>query len=373
MNITTEPKPQVRPQTPQSRPGWEILSLQRKKLMGLAAVLVVLYHFTAELTRCTLPSPVIQAARWLYACAVPLGVAIFLFMSGMGLYFAMMKGPSLREFYRNRYLSLLITYGLWGFLFWTVADYFIRGAGEKRFLTDLLLLSFWRNGDHSFWYVAVVIVFFLLYPLLFRLLRGENRFRLLNYLLLLGLDAGICFALKAYAPGCYANIEICLLRFPVYLAGIWYGDKIYRRLPFSLIDRLLIALILLARLLSILYYTCYGYTPWIYQRVLCDYASLVFMLLAAWIFTRWPLKRITKALTTVSAISLELYLTHLSIWNLLSYFNLHRPFYFILLVGMALVLSAGLHLVSADLVIRWKASVIPFIDRKLQSIARWRS
>lgn len=343
--------------------NWGILSDHRDKLMGLAAILVVILHFTADLTYSGLPDPIPLTARRLYACAVPLGVAMFLFLSGMGLYFSMRKGTSLRVFYRNRYLNLLITYGLWGLVFWSIADFYIRGSGLKRFLVDYSLYSFWRYGDHSFWYVAAVTIFFLIFPLLYILLRPENRLRKVFFVLILGLTAYYALWLKDAHPYYYSYIEIYVLRFPAFLLGIWFGAKVYDRAPFSKWDIVLLTGTALARLAAVIDYAVYHRGMWVYQRVLCDCASLVFMVLAAIFFAKVDCRRLSGFLKRVSGYTLELYLTHLSMWNLLGHYKLNGPQFFLPMLALAVVLSILLHRLTILIRNLYMKTAVPLGDR----------
>ena len=96
------------------------------------------------------------------------GVDMFLFLSGVGLWFSWAKHPSLAHFFRNRYVRI---YPAW--LIMATAHYlpqFLSGqGGYSRNALDLAAnilfnWSFWRADDLAFWYIPAIMMLYCLAP-----------------------------------------------------------------------------------------------------------------------------------------------------------------------------------------------------------------
>lgn len=134
------------------------ISTYRDALMGLAILWIVLFH--AEVTFPAWCRPLMWLKETGYG-----GVDIFLFLSGMGLYYSLQKNPSLSRFYRNRAVRILPTY-------WIV----VLGAA----LMELVLLhrrtpilelfymastvGFWLNAAKFDWYIPSLVVLYAVFP-----------------------------------------------------------------------------------------------------------------------------------------------------------------------------------------------------------------
>ena len=84
-----------------SRPvSIELISKYRTELMGIAMLLVVLFHGYVPQT------------SWFYGLKRMgnVGVDIFLFLSGIGLWFSWRSTPNLKHFYKQRFLRVYPTW-----------------------------------------------------------------------------------------------------------------------------------------------------------------------------------------------------------------------------------------------------------------------
>lgn len=92
---------------------WGLLSKYRTKLMGIAIIWIMLYH--GNEIGMILPEPleiinfVLEKGRG--------GVEIFLFLSGLGLYYSYSKNPDMKRFYRRRIVRVIFPYLLISLLF----------------------------------------------------------------------------------------------------------------------------------------------------------------------------------------------------------------------------------------------------------------
>lgn len=77
---------------------WKDLSRYRGELMGAAIIFIVLFH--APLARA-------DAFFGLRRCG-NIGVDMFLFLSGIGLWYSWVKTPSFKQFYKRRLLRIFL-------------------------------------------------------------------------------------------------------------------------------------------------------------------------------------------------------------------------------------------------------------------------
>lgn len=75
---------------------WKDLSRYRGELMGAAIIFIVLFHMSL---------PRSDAFFGLRRCG-NIGVDMFLFLSGIGLWFSWVKNPSTKQFYKRRLLRI---------------------------------------------------------------------------------------------------------------------------------------------------------------------------------------------------------------------------------------------------------------------------
>lgn len=107
------------------------------------------------------------------------GVDMFLFLSGIGLWFSWCKLPSFRSFYLHRcrriYPAWLIMSGLF------YIPRFLHGSHSfnewLNLLGNLLCGSgFWLYGDLTFWYVPAIMLLYVFAPFYMQLLKRSRRF-----------------------------------------------------------------------------------------------------------------------------------------------------------------------------------------------------
>lgn len=139
----------------------EYLSKYRTELMGFATIWVMLFHFKANMFIAPLNS---------FSSIGYGGVDIFLFLSGFGLFFGYEKHKSLGQFYYRRFIRIYPLYFFVIILCSLLAD-------EYNMINILLkstglgyYLPFIPNASYE-WYVPTIILFYLLFPILHKLLK----------------------------------------------------------------------------------------------------------------------------------------------------------------------------------------------------------
>lgn len=128
------------------------ISRYRSELMGWAIVWVMMLHFTFIQLK-----PLGFVAQYGI-----IGVDIFLFVSGYGLFFALEKGSSLRSFYRRRFMRIFPAYYIIGAFY----SFFVFNDGIIDYLFRYTTLGFWTDSLYCEWYIPSLVLLYLLSPCL---------------------------------------------------------------------------------------------------------------------------------------------------------------------------------------------------------------
>lgn len=216
----------------------------RTELMGIATVMILFFHSAISFD--FLQLPVLQKLGEAIRSLGRAGVDIFLFLSGIGLYCSMEKEPRATRFYRKRAARILPPVFIVSFLYYACADHPIRLLD---YFSDSLLISFFTRGDRTFWFVALLIVLYIMFPLIYKILK---RSRTIGFIAVMTAAIALNGLLLLLCPSFYAVTEIAWTRVPVFLIGAWMGDMALNRktcsrakLMFAAIPLVLISLALL--------------------------------------------------------------------------------------------------------------------------------
>ena len=290
---------------------YSLISKHRSAVMGFAALMILLFHFGACLYD-SLQIPVVTAVL----SRGNIGVDIFLFLSGIGLYCSMSKDSRPLPFYRRRISRVLIPALAVSLPYWFATDFLFKKTGAGMFLLDWTTLSFWTHGNRTVWYVSLLLVLYLLYPLIFRLQEKHTGF----IVLLMLLCYAAVFALFFLAREIYDKYEIASTRVPVFFAGSLAGGLLFGRQ-----DRRLARLVTgYAVLMLIPFVTAFLLSKadpdaaMMLYRIGCGGAGILISMLLAKLLERFPSRAVSNGLNALGGISLELYLIHIFIKNLLS-------------------------------------------------------
>lgn len=316
--------------------GCDALSRCRGELMGLAMLWILFYHaFYLE-------------PRWYLAKAAQTkgfcGVDIFLMLSALGLAMSLdRKQQPLGRFYLRRSLRVLPTYwlvvGLYGLA--------LRLAGRASLKTvawSLSTLFYWFHKPNIFnWYVPALLGFYLLTPLLFRLVKRCRRRWLLVGAVYLAMTPITTFLdLRGFS-----YLDDFLFRVPIFFAGLALGLAISE-------GRELTAKALAGMSLCVL---AGPVLSWAYQKIgiyfspVCVFMPIcpVLCLGLARILLCLPERGLRHGLRTLGACSLEIYLLNVVFvreYDLLSLVLDLGPghyAYYAITVTANILLGIGLH------------------------------
>ncbi len=200
----------------------------RNELFGISILSIMIFHYFEDVSNAKITGALGYAAKGYIFFIGSSGVEIFLFLSGMGLFYSLSKSPLVLPFYKRRLGRVLPTYLIVGGIGWLVIDILLKRRGLRSFLSDFSTYSFWRYGERLVWYVSLILLLYLFFPLLFRLFSIKNK--PLSTAALWELFAFFFFGIiiiYCLAPGFYKHTEIALWRVFPFIIGAWYGKKQY--------------------------------------------------------------------------------------------------------------------------------------------------
>lgn len=303
------------------------VSQARNVLFGIATLWIGLFHSEhLSITRYTDFKPIVDGFKLLLKTG-NVGVDIFLFLSGIGLFFSFTKDSRVRTFWKKRLMRILPTAILIAtviFSFRYVNGRYTTGVGQ--YITRMTFVHFFIYGERIFWFISLILVLYLLFPILYKVI---DRFRIFGMLGLVALIVAATFTVRTFAPETYSHIEIALCRIPVFIIGIWAGRFVMEKKEISR-WWLLLCLAVTAGIMwfmfnygKIIKILVPGYTKdvetmymWIYRYLSCPLAIALTLLLSficIAIRERGRLNVLRNFFEFVGMYSMEYYMIYLNI------------------------------------------------------------
>jgi len=278
------------------------ISRYRGELMGAAMLFVILFHVS-------MPRDNVMFA--LHRCG-NVGVDIFLFLSGIGLWYSWVKTPSLRHFFLRRYLRVYPAWLVAACLFY-IPNYLSPGGGYSPGFGHLIAniafgWSFWRIDDLTFWYVPAIMMMYTFAPLYMMLIRRCGAFRWMPVAFM------VWAVMVHYYPPVHAavgHVEIFWSRIPIFLIGINCGQWVRGRRVAEPCAWWLVAVVFAASLLMCMEFeqSWRGRFPLFLERMVYIPLTVTTVLLLVRLLGRAP-AWINRALAFIGGLSLEVYLLH---------------------------------------------------------------
>lgn len=275
------------------------ISRFRAQQMGVAMLIIILFH--VGLPRF---DPFFGLRRM-----GNIGVDIFLFLSGVGLWFSWMKTPSFRHFLMRRYLRV---YPAW--LLIACLYYIPRFHGGDWFAwLDLVLditinWDFWLHDELTFWYIPATMMLYLFAPAYMELIRRHPIYRWLPVAMVVW-----CVLVQWVTPihQAVGHLEIFWSRVPIFFIGINMGEMVRRKATVDGAGIWMILLLFVMTLASCVFLeqVRHGEFPLFIERMLYIPLTVTSVLVLNRVFRRLP-QWCNNALGFVGALSLEAYLIH---------------------------------------------------------------
>lgn len=276
------------------------ISRFRGELMGAAMLFIILFHVA-------LPR---EDAFFGLRRMGNVGVDMFLFLSGIGLWFSWTKNPDVRHFFVRRYLRIYPAWLIIACLF-----YIPRFEGGDLWAwVDLvgdisINWDFWLHDELTFWYVPAIMALYLVAPWYMRLVQSRPVYRWLPLLMVIW-----CVMVQWVLPIHHAvgHIEIFWSRVPIFFIGINFGEMVRtrRHLPGEAVWLLLITFLMTFGTCLYLEQVRHGHFPLFVERMLYIPFTVCTVLVMNRIFRRMP-QWVNSSFRFVGALSLEAYLIHI--------------------------------------------------------------
>ena len=285
--------------------------------MGISMILVMMFHVASDQD--------MPFYNLLHLGNI--GVDMFLFLSGIGLWFSWTKNSSLLKFYRRRLMRILPA-SIIVFSFYYIPDYFgvsisdlfdvakMQEAIENKDVTlsniaylianILIRFSFWRSGAGLFWFIPAILAMYLFAPFYMELIRRHPDYRWL------AIAAIIWATLVRFVPTLQSSIghlTIFWERIPIFLIGLNFGEIVREKRPIeSSTKYLLIIICCLSLWLGVRGESLSMFIV----RMMYIPLSISTLLLLCYMFSActFSFSPIYRFFSFVGGISLEVYLVH---------------------------------------------------------------
>ena len=355
--------------------NYSCLSSQRGRLMGAAMLMVVLFHvggmrhdtFFYCLSRCG-----------------NVGVDVFLYLSGIGLWFSWGKimqkrraaagndgtrpaprnasgrrgkrllqaiaGSPYATFLRRRYVRV---YPAWLIV---AAAYYLphcldgRASAADTALSIAVNWGFWQHDELTFWFIPAIMALYTVAPAYIELIRRHAECRWMPVAAMV-----LCVLVQYWAPlhSVVGHLEIFFSRIPIFLIGINLGSWVKQK---RTLEGQAVWLVLAAFVMSLMMCVEFeeswrGRFPLFIERMVYIPLTVSIVLLLDLLLGKTP-AFVRRKLAFVGTISLELYLIHIQF--VLKYVTPYKLGYCLtalVMIAVSLVLAWLLHKV-VDKVVR---------------------
>ena len=189
------------------------VSRYRGELMGIAIVFIILFHIPLDRS---------DMFFGLRRCG-NIGVDMFLFLSGIGLWYSWTKQPSFKSFYKRRLLRIFPTWLVISSLYYLQHFDFATGDYVDLILDITINWGFWLHDEGTFWYVPAIMMLYLWAPLYMKLIQQHPVYRWLPVLMICW-----CCVVQWVIPihQAVGHIEIFWSRVPIFFIGINIGELV---------------------------------------------------------------------------------------------------------------------------------------------------
>ena len=189
------------------------VSRYRGELMGIAIVFIILFHIPLDRS---------DMFFGLRRCG-NIGVDMFLFLSGIGLWYSWTKQPSFKSFYKRRLLRIFPTWLVISSLYYLQHFDFATGDYVDLILDITINWGFWLHDEGTFWYVPAIMMLYLWAPLYMKLIQRHPVYRWLPVLMICW-----CCVVQWVIPihQAVGHIEIFWSRVPIFFIGINIGELV---------------------------------------------------------------------------------------------------------------------------------------------------
>ncbi len=264
-----------------------------------------------------------------------LGVDIFMLLSGLCLYLSFERryGDGKIEFLsylKKRVVRVAVPYLVISFPYWLWIGFVRAHHGVfnfGRFFRNYSSITFWFGESRKAWFVFAIMLFYLLFPLFYKLIRKSSVFGLV---LLAAVYAGGYFICKSPAD----NIAIAVSRLPSFIIGIIAGKNIDKidlgRLPEAVRGLVVFGafglLMLGTAFFPVHKVVSKNHLPDYFVWYAYSLLAVCFIIVFMWICGKAKRFYFENALNFLGGLSLEIYLVHTLTLGVLTFYKVNKSF-----------------------------------------------
>lgn len=194
----------------------EYLSTYRSELMGWSIIWIMMLHFQFHIIK-----PLGFISQYGFS-----GVEIFLFVSGLGIYYSLDNDAALLSFYKKRFLRLFPVYYFIGIF----ASFFVLHDDLFHYLYRFSTIGFWTQDKCFFeWYVPSLVMLYIAAPLMKKMV--DSRYRLALAIIAVSILVGSYFLAE------YQSIDrehfFFVYRIPAFIFGMYCARQLKHNMTSS--------------------------------------------------------------------------------------------------------------------------------------------
>lgn len=207
---------------------FQSISQFRNILMGIAITEVLFVHLFNWLH---FPSAfVILSSKMVFTQG-------FLLLSGIGLYYSYVKNSDTVGFYCRRIKRMWLPYMLMALPFVLIFMFLRDDITIIKAIGWITSIGYFFPGETQYcnmWYIAVSLLYYALFPLMFHFIFSNKNGIWFRYALLIIVSISITIAIYLYMPTYYHLVSIGLPKQTMFIVGIGIGYLCYRKMKVNL-------------------------------------------------------------------------------------------------------------------------------------------
>lgn len=318
---------------------YSLVSKYRNVIMGLSIISILIFHYVDD---CRIMHYNYHGLIKYYNILISSsGVDIFLILSGVGLYYSFKKNNKLKDFFKKRFVRILIPYFILAIPAWIWYNFILHSNGIIDFFKDLLFITLFERGDSWFWYIFMIIICYLIFPYFFSLFdeKQSNHSEEMRMLIIFVFFLVINMWLANYNNHIFGIINKLSLRFTPFIFGVYLGKRSYNKEKMDIYPYVVFVLMSLISVF-LLKTKRVMVTRMVLTFLAISYYS-VFLLIIDKLKNSKFIKIIIDILSKIGEYTLELYITHVCIRRILNAYGYYtcRIRYYLIVIILSIILS----------------------------------
>lgn len=292
-----------------------------------------------------------------------LGVDFFVFMAGFGCTFSLRRDPDLRRFFHRRLERLLPVF----YLSTAIMTALVGGLPLVELMQQVVPIGVWFGNGGTYWYVEATLLYYLLVPPMYGLMRDARHPRIAALVLLAAFSTLVPIATRDAAA------TVAIMRLPALVLGVALGvfDERHAARRDWALDALLFAGafifgVVMSKVRAISWWGPFDvmtHTQCVrLPRALFAPGLALLLALALEGVERTPLRFVNRVLSRLGKVSLELYMSHVIVRYVFAHdLDASRPVRLAAMLALSYPLALALGWVSRQAVALLKK--LPLLDR----------